>query len=127
MTESINFVKEETGAKSISVITYLEGSTAMLAALAEGQHELHAKVNLFIALGPILELRNTQTAVFQSLIGGDGIDQLQWWLDYYNIHEMYGPAWDAESSGFCFFQKDFCDQSEELIKLNARPKLFPAE
>ena len=49
------------------------------------------KVNLLVALAPMTRMENTKEAYFQ-LVGQD-VDSVYWWLDYFEICELFGPTW----------------------------------
>ena len=63
----------------------------MFAALAENFGNLREKVNLFVALAPVIRLDNATNDWFVKL--GNNVDRAQFWLNKLGIHELYGPGW----------------------------------
>jgi len=60
----IDYVLSTTGVKTLSYIAHSQGTSQMFSALAEGHGDLDKKVNLFVALAPIVFMGKTTDSTF---------------------------------------------------------------
>ena len=84
----------------------------MFSALAENQGDIKNKLNLYVALAPVAVLDNISNPFFVELAGK--VDTISWWIDFFNIDELFGTTWQLASSGFCIFNPDFCRKADDL-------------
>jgi hypothetical protein len=80
----------------------------MFSALSENHGQLNDKVNLFIALSPVVFLQQTKNESIKELIGD--IDGLVWLFNYLGIYELFGPEWQLISESICMFKEDLCSK-----------------
>mmetsp|Transcript_10825 Transcript_10825/g.18131 ORF Transcript_10825/g.18131 Transcript_10825/m.18131 type:complete len:183 (+) Transcript_10825:97-645(+) len=79
----------------------------MFSALAQNQHDLKSKVNLFVALSPVTNISHTTSGFLKDL--SNKVDKFQWWADFLGIHEIFGADWVLVSKIFCLRFSDFCN------------------
>jgi pimeloyl-ACP methyl ester carboxylesterase len=104
----IDYILEHTGEKKLSYIAHSQGTTQMFSALSENHGQLNDKVNLFIALSPVVFLQQTKNESIKELIGD--IDGLVWLFNYLGIYELFGPEWQLISESICMFKEDLCSK-----------------
>jgi hypothetical protein len=75
--------------------------------LANNFGNLSSKINLYVALAPVVQMNNIQDSFFLSL--SKSVGMIQWWLNFFGIYEMFGTDWQIISSGFCFFNQNICN------------------
>ena len=63
----------------------------MFTALAENYGDLRSKINLFVALAPVVRIDNAYNDMDTSL--AESIDRAQYWLASLGIDEIFGPGW----------------------------------
>lgn len=81
----------------------------MFTALAEGFGDLSNKVNLYIAMAPVLYLGYSSDSFFKELSGV--LKLVKEALDEREIYELFGPKWQSDSATFCWFFKSICDEN----------------
>jgi hypothetical protein len=91
----------------------------MFTALSENFGNLRAKLHLFVAMAPVVQLRNNQNEFLKTL--ADDIDSITWWMDFFGIDELFGPNWVLASKVFCVIKPDWCNQANEFADLNRKP------
>jgi hypothetical protein len=67
----------------------------MFSALSENHGDMKDKINLFIALSPVVYLKNTKNSFLREL--ANDIDSLAWWFDNLGINSLFGPEWSIIS------------------------------
>ena len=63
----------------------------MFAALAEGFGDLENKVNIYVAMAPVLYIAKTQDNFLKDLSGM--IPEVKEGLDSVKLYEFFGPTW----------------------------------
>ena len=81
----------------------------MFSALAEGHGNLHKKVNLFVAMAPIVFMGKTTDSTFLAL--GNFSKTLYSSFHALKIYEIFGPLWRESSDLVCTFFSKFCDSA----------------
>lgn len=110
---AIDYVIEYTGQEKIAYLGYSEGTASMFTALSET--DMQEKINVFIALAPIMTLKNV-TDPFLLNLSQRG-DQINYWANRFGIEELFGPNWSVLSGSFCFFNSDFCRTSATWLEM----------
>lgn len=100
----IDSVLEVTGFPTLTYIAHSQGTAQMFSALAENKDELRHKINLFVAMAPVVRLDNSRHPYLNSL--SEWVDKAQFSLAWFGIHEVYGPEWQLQSA-FCKYMVDY--------------------
>ena len=79
----------------------------MFSALADGYGDLQNKINVFIALAPIIHVHGTHDNFIYTI--SKSIPLVKTFLDSVNIHEFFGPQWNNIEGEFCLMFEDLCD------------------
>ena len=87
----VDYILEHTGEEKLSYIGHSQGTTQLFSALSNDHGNLKEKINLFIALSPVVFLSHTLNSTMRDLSGD--IDGLVWLFDYLGIFELFGPEW----------------------------------
>lgn len=109
----IDYVRTETSADKVSFIGHSQGTSQMFSALSKGHGDLADKVNVFLAMGPAVRLENIQEELFQYLAAD--VNDIQWWLDFFGMDELFSWEWELAMSAFCWYEWDFCQAAEDAI------------
>ena len=81
----------------------------MFSALAEGHGNFESKINIFLAMAPIVYMGKTTDATFKEISSFAHI--LHTSLNKVNIYEIFGPLWRETSGMVCMFFSHFCDSA----------------
>ena len=112
----VDAILEVTHFEDLTFVALSQGTTLMFSALAENHGDLNSKVNLFIALGPIVRLDHIQNKQFEDY--GKDIDNTLYWLSWFGINEILGPKWQKWTYENCPTApdswKDICYSSDML-------------
>ena len=81
----------------------------MFSALAENKGNLNKKINLFIAMSPVVILTNSSNDFLREI--KNDIDDLQWWFDFLGIWYFFGDDWLTMSKGLCAIKDDWCNKA----------------
>lgn len=79
----------------------------MFTALSEKFGEMQDKINLFVALAPIIHLHGSHNKFLYTL--SKSVPLARKILNALNIHEFFGPSWNTISDQFCLVFDDLCD------------------
>jgi hypothetical protein len=90
----------------------------VFSALAENYDNIRDDISAFIALAPVIQLRNTRDSFISNM--GYDVDSLQWWLDFFGITEIFGPDWLWIKPAICGVKEKWCNQLGELERINRR-------
>ena len=71
----------------------------MFAALSENYGNLKDKLNLFVALAPVVRLDNAYNDMIVSL--AQNVNQAQFWMSTLGIDEVFGPEWQDIAFRYC--------------------------
>jgi hypothetical protein len=89
-------VRNVTGAEKLTYVGHSQGNTQMFYALTQMEEEfLDSRVNLFVAMAPIVRLKNCENrgikkmATYRNTI----VNTLKW----NNIYELFGKNWNSFS------------------------------
>ena len=77
----IDKIREITDYNKIAYIGHSQGTTQMFSALSENHGDLRNKLNVFIALAPVIKLDHISNDFFKYL--ADHVDHIQWWLNIF--------------------------------------------
>lgn len=112
---NIKYVLSQTGKETLSYIGHSQGTSQMFAALSD-EHTMeyvNSKVNLFIALAPIVYLANQESEILKILAYGTiGIETL---ADTFGVYSIFPGACSETSaqsefeSALCKIAKPFCN------------------
>ena len=72
------------------------------------------KLNVFIAMAPVAMLDHTNNKFFLNF--AKDTDSVQWWLDKFGIHELFGTKWQAAQKSFCWFKASFCEGAADALE-----------
>jgi poly(3-hydroxyalkanoate) synthetase len=103
----IDFVLEKTGQKTVSYLGHSQGTTLMFTALAQGFGDLGNKINLFIALAPVVYFEDVTDILLKYTVWAFSL--LQQALYLMNINEVFDKTWDDLSGEFCSSIPGICD------------------
>lgn len=87
----IDYILNNTGVAKLAYIGHSQGTTSMFTALAEGFGEIHKKVNIFVALAPVVYLGRTSDAFVLNF--RDKASMVEAALKKMKIYEILGPKW----------------------------------
>ena len=65
---SIDYVLKHTGTETLSFVGHSQGTTQMFCALALNEEYLKSRVNLFVALGPVIRMSHAQSDFFEAVV-----------------------------------------------------------
>ena len=91
---TIDYVIKNTGQKKITYLAHSMGNSAMYYGLATNEKYFKDKVNLFVQLNPVIELKNTKSP-FLLMVVKDQEKNFKTFLDE-GLHEFYGKGWDED-------------------------------
>ena len=100
----IDSVLEVTGFPTLTYIAHSQGTAQMFSALAENKDDLRHKINLFVAMAPVVRLDHSRHPYLNRL--SEWVDKAQFSLAWFGIHEVYGPEWQLQSA-FCKYMVDY--------------------
>ena len=94
----------------------------MFVALGDGYGDIHKKIDIFIALAPVVSIGETEDTWWQSYTSmrGTAFD----WLESMGIYEMFDDDWDSLSDDFCFYFQSICD-ANPVRYISPTPNLDP--
>mmetsp|Transcript_14661 Transcript_14661/g.24981 ORF Transcript_14661/g.24981 Transcript_14661/m.24981 type:complete len:275 (+) Transcript_14661:632-1456(+) len=132
----IEFALNSTAEEKLTYIGHSQGTTQMFFALAENEDYLKERVNLFIALAPVIRLSNAKDGLLGYV--SDHESYVESALSKLGIHDLFSHDWDRRygfkmicnvipflcSTGKYFFitsQTDYNDQS----RINISSSKFP--
>lgn len=104
----IDYVIKTTGKAKVSYIGYSQGTSQMFSALSHNHGNLQNKINLFIALAPVIEMNNTTDPLYVN--GASVWKILKNALDNYKLYELGDPDDNPNMNSFCgsFLWKSIC-------------------
>jgi len=80
----------------------------MFSALAEGHGNIHEKINVFIAMAPIVYMENTNDSFLKDV--SNYASFLQSTFDTLHVYELFGDEWRATSDLVCTAFSSVCDE-----------------
>jgi hypothetical protein len=86
----------------------------MFAALSEDSKQMNDKINVFIAMAPLMTFRGLKDEFLLDLV--DRNERINRWSAVFGIEEYFGPSWGFINSGFCFWNQDFCRSSNSFVE-----------
>jgi len=95
----IDFVRAKTGVDKVTYIGHSQGTSQMFSALAEGHGKLKDKINLFVALAPVVNLGWTTNGLLKNIKGFVKTVQNSLWS--LGITEFKGPHMTYGYRTFC--------------------------
>ena len=94
----------------------------MFTALAENHGNLRSKINLFVAMAPVVRLDNTTNEILVNL--GQNVNRAQYWMASLGFDEVLGPEWFTIAATYCplFESKQYKDMcyGEKYLYLKKR-------
>ena len=106
---SIDYILDITKVETVSYIGHSQGTTSMFTALAENFGNLKEKVNLFVAMAPVVYIGRTSDSFFKELAGM--LDVVKDALDELELYEFFGEGWSLTSDLFCAITVNICDEA----------------
>jgi hypothetical protein len=95
----IDFVLKTSGNKKLTYIGHSQGTSSMMSALSLGYGDLHTKVNLFVAINPIINLKFAHGKLGQ--LDHLMVKTVAKLIDTLNIMEIQGPEWVMYQDVMC--------------------------
>lgn len=95
------FVLERTGAKNVTYVGHSQGTTQMFCALAENFAFFKERVNLFIALAPVVRVDSCSSGIIKKMKDNDVVEKS---LKKFKVFEMM-PSSGKNNSAASFFHK----------------------
>lgn len=86
---AIDYVRDYTGQDKVAYIGYSEGTSSMFTALSENADSMQDKISVFIALAPVMTLKDVSEPFFLNLAERD--DQIVYWFNRFGIETVFGP------------------------------------
>tara|TARA_B110000285_G_C15093954_1_gene600782 strand:+ start:686 stop:958 length:273 start_codon:yes stop_codon:yes gene_type:complete len=86
----------------------------MFAALSEDSKQMNDKINVFIAMAPLMTFKGLKDEFLLDLV--DRNERINRWSAIFGIEEYFGPSWGFINSGFCFWNQDFCRSSNSFVE-----------
>ncbi len=82
---SINYIIRHTGVEKLTYVGHSQGTSQMFSAMSKNIEYFQSKLNGFIALGPVANLKNVSTmlAKYAALL------RLDYLVEYVGIHDMF--------------------------------------
>lgn len=93
MPNSIDYVLSHTGAETLSFVGHSQGTTQMFCALALNEEYLKSRVNLFVALGPVIRMSNAQSDFFDAVVKYQNIITIT--MKQFKFYELFGQEWNS--------------------------------
>jgi hypothetical protein len=91
----------------------------MYSALAENHGNLQSKLNLFVALAPIVNLHNTTNSLFMSLSAHwSGLETTAHLI---RLYELRSPGQDRAMDTFCNWFGSVCNGITKLLNITPSP------
>jgi len=85
----------------------------MFVALAENYGNVRDKLNLYVALAPVVKIDNHKMNFLKTLVNHlDTIEETMW---LFGFNELYGTSWTGFASKFCFMNSDWCGAKNDLL------------
>ncbi|CDW79126.1 ab-hydrolase associated lipase region family protein [Stylonychia lemnae] len=108
----INYVIQKTGVKSVTYIGHSQGTTQMFCALSENFDFFKEKINLFIALAPVVKVESCSSGLIKKIKDNQTLENLLIKNEIYEITPAKG-----NNSGQALFHKLLPEISNFGIKL----------
>jgi len=115
----IDFVRKQTGQSKISYIGHSQGTTQMYSALTENHGDLQDKLNIFVALAPVVNLHNSPNSM---LVNASKLwRQLEPAAKKFKAYEIRNPATDKALKLFCGTFSSLCGAITGFLNMEASP------
>ena len=103
----IDYVLSQTGRSKLSYIGHSQGTSQMFSALSFNHGDLQDKLNIFIALAPIVQLKDSSDNMMQkaSYIW----PSLQRTAKFFKAYEIGNPTELSAMTGFCSYFRPLCN------------------
>jgi pimeloyl-ACP methyl ester carboxylesterase len=116
-----SYIQEHTNNQKIAYIGHSEGTTQMFTALSELEDSFFGdKTSLFVALGPVSKIPNTDIKMVQLAL--TFYNTIVHVVEMLGMYEIMGYNQDAEMSTFCSYLPSVCAYTE-LYVYNRDPRL----
>jgi len=111
----LTFVTDTTGYEKVAYVGHSQGTTELYYALSEDNAWFSNKISLFVALGPVTKLPNTQAALMQ--LSAEFYGPLDDAINLFNMYEFLGDTWFTSTATnlFCGTVAWFCEAIERSI------------
>ena len=96
-------MREATGHQKITYIGHSQGTTQMFYALATNHDFWQERLNLFVALAPVVNLRNAQVSLLRVASTLKVDSAVFWFLHRMNKFELFPRGSKVEDKGLCRF------------------------
>merc|ERR1711939_887317 len=107
----LDFIAATTGHEKIAYVAHSQGTTQMFAGLTRMQDYYKDRLSLFVALGPVTKLPNTELSTLHYAGNHYGqVDDAVWMSRMHSIGSSSDPGWLSKHSKslFCGMVHDFC-------------------
>ena len=91
----------------------------MFSALAMNHGDLQAKVNIFIALAPVANLKHTPNEMLKT--AASQWRSLEPAIRHFNAYEIRNPAQDKALTAFCTTSGSLCDGIKNFLNMELSP------
>ena len=111
----IDYIIENTGQEKVAYVGHSQGTTQMFAALAQDEESFKDKLSLFVALGPVSKIANTQAELLQFVV--HFYDEISSTANLLGIHNIAGNNWITSGlmDLFCTHIAVFCELIESFF------------
>ena len=103
----IDYVLEQTGKEKLSYIGHSQGTSQMFSALSFNHGDMQDKLNVFIALAPIVQLKDSPNSMMQT--ASKIWHSLQWTAQVFHAYEVGNPTELGAMRDFCSYFRPLCN------------------
>lgn len=103
----LDFVRRVTNVEKVTYIAHSQGTTQMFFALAEMQEQMAERINLFIALGPVVTLNHARDGLLGTISENQKLILTA--MKYFQTFELLGQSWNNASAEFCLANPVLCN------------------
>ena len=96
-----NYVLNKTGTKTITYIGHSQGTSQMFCAIAENYQFFKERINLFIALAPVVRVDSCSSGIIKKLKDNDTVEKM---LKKFKVYELM-PSKGKNNQAAAFFHK----------------------
>jgi pimeloyl-ACP methyl ester carboxylesterase len=109
----VDYILETTSTTKLSYVGHSQGTTIMFAAMS-AVPTLRSKINLFVALGPVVTIQNQEVEGLTLLIDLR-VPETLYWLGLRNFLERPDLIFKYIGEEFCYVNPALCDSMIELV------------